>query len=277
MIEWIILFVVLLLFGVLVSLFYKTLNVEKLNLLIRIISSIVCLVLIYYAYFNLFFLIPLIILASCLLFHKKFSSASFFSNFGGVIALIYVLIESSRVNYVLFFTTVVLFFNSALSVLSLAIESQQEIESAKKTKKQEFKLKPPMYYYLIIVLLLLVPIVGIIFTILQGSYSLAVLLALVFIIFSLAPLVINKFELEKKRLVVTNLFNRKDVFNFKDIKKVTLRNTPGMWGMPTNLLELHLREKIKRFDIRTHYNSKDTAEFIAVLKKHLGKKIVDEK
>lgn len=275
--DWSIFVIVLFLFGILVSLFYKKLKIEKLNLVIKLISGISCLVLLYYAFFNLYFLIPLIILAACLLFKKHFSSVSFFSNFGGVIALLYVIIEATKVNYILFFVTLALFFNSILSVFSLAIESQQEVEKAKKTKKKEFELRPPTYYYFIIGLLLLVPVVGIIMTILQGAYSLAILLALIFVIFSLTPFVIHVFKIEEKRIVITNLFKRKSVFDFGNIKNVVLRNTPGMWSVPTNLLELHSKDKVKKFDIRTHYNSKDTAEFIAVLKKSLGKKVVEEK
>lgn len=260
-----------------VSLLHKKLRIEKLNLVIRLISGITCLLLIYYAFFNLYFLIPLIILAACLLFKKHFSSVSFFSNFGGVIALLYVVIEATKVDYVLFFVTLVLFFNSILSVFSLAVESQQQVEKAKLTKKKEFELRPPRYYYAIILLLLLVPIVGVIMALLQGSYSLAILLALIFVIFSLAPLVINVFKIEEKRLVITNLFKKRESFDFGNIKKIVLRNAPGMWSIPTNLLELHSKDKVRKFDIRTHYDSKDTAEFIAVLKKQLGKKVVEEK
>ncbi|MBI4919231.1 hypothetical protein HY837_04825 [archaeon] len=273
MIEWLIFILIVSLFGIIVGLFYKTLKTDKVNKIIRLISGLSSFLLIYYSFYNKYFLIPLIILAVCLPFKRNFSAISFFSNFGGVLALIFS-IQQFKTDYVLFFIVVALFFNSLLSIFSIAVESQQEIQKAGKTKKKEFELKPPFYYYALFYSLNIISLLGVVLSLARQTYYLAILLFFVFIIFSLAVLLIKKIKVEPTKLIIKNILKKEEI-KLNNVKKAVLKIVPGGWSMPTNILELYLDKKIERIDIRTHYNGRDTAEFIAVLKKSLGKKITE--
>lgn len=289
--EYIFLASSLFFFGILSRLLYDFFNLDQLRLILSAINAFIILTLAIYSLSSTYFLIPLaILLIPYFSGRKSFFSINFWSNISASIAFLYVVIEIIHTTLIDVYLYLVITFNALLSLASYVVKSYNILEKQTTSKQHYFEkllgfsrpeksknflcfeLKTPRYYIIIMLLIPLFLIIGGLIVFNQEP------LAILSIFAGIALLVLfsysfNDFIIDKNKLIVKkSLFPLEKIINIKNIQKAVVKNVAGIYYTQTNILELHFKDCIKKFDIRTNYDAKNTAKFLSVLKNILGKK-----
>jgi len=284
MIQTVLVILGVLVFAILASVFYKKLKIEKLTYTIQALDLFVLLVLLYRLFSEIFYLLPFIIILLPFSVHKKatkFFITNALTNFAGVMSLLYVLVEITKdFNHISTGLVVILFFNTLLSLFAYVVNSYQIFDKPlKSSSRTSFELKPPKYYTNILGGIILVFLAFFIFGLFNFLMPLIFISLFLGLIFTLLISVMNTIRVNTSELVIENTFytKKKKVFKIREIKKIVSKTIPGGYGMRTNLIEVHLKNEIKRIDVRTNYNDWDTLEFLKVLKRVFGDKFEEVK
>ncbi len=274
--QYVFLISALCLFGLLSQIMHKFLDLTQLRIFLSIINIFVIVILAYYSFFSVYFSAPLIIILLSFIFYKKdrFFAMNFWTNFISSMGFLYVIVEFVKPTLLDIYVYLIIVFNSLLSLASILVKSYKEIETPMKTSASYYNLKSPRYY---VAIMMLIPFVLILGGILALDETLLSLLAvimglLLLILFSYA---FNDIIIDKNSLIIKKaLLHKQTIIKLKDVQKAVINQAIGMHYIPTNILEIYLKKGVKRIDIRTNYNSKDTAKFLSALKNVLGKRFV---